>query len=356
MARPTLEEVARAAGCSLATASKALAGRPEVAVATRARVHEAAKSLGYERRPRTLVSQPRRRSLLAAFDGFGSVYSAEVLEGALAAATKAGVEMIVGLTPTENEGGVDAAWLEQRAASGVLGILVVTATLADGVDETAGQLGVPVVCVDAKSRGHESITTIRSTNWAGAALGTQHLVDLGHRRIAFAGVNASLDFALERYAGYRSALERSGIEPDPALAFPGDTDYSTGFAIGTRIARSPRPPSAIMCLCDAVALGVIEGARRSGLRTPERLSVVGFDDLQPAHWSSPALTTVRQPLRRMGGLAVRTLLRMSEGHEPDSSQIQLATSLVVRSSTAPPHEGHELQERLDELPDETAAV
>ena len=111
-----------------------------------------------------------------------------------------------------------------------------------------------------------------------------------------------------------------------------------------------------MCLCDAVALGVIEGARRSGLRTPERLSVVGFDDLQPAHWSSPALTTVRQPLRRMGGLAVRTLLRMSEGDEPDSSQIQLATSLVVRSSTAPPHEGHELQERLDELPDETAAV
>lgn len=337
--RPTLEEVAEAAGCSLATASKALAGRPEVAVATRVRVHAAAVELGYERRPRALAAQPKRRTILAAFDGFGSVYSASVLEGAMAAAAKADVEVVVGLTPTVEEGGVDAAWLERRAATGVLGILLVTALLADGLHETTERLGVPVVCVDAKSRDLGSIVTVGSASWAGAALGTQHLIDLGHERIAFAGVNKDFDFALERYAGYRSALERSGIEPDPTLAFPGDTEYSTGFAIGTRIARSPRPPTAIMCLCDAVALGVIEGARRSGLRTPERLSVVGFDDLQPAHWSSPALTTVRQPLRRMGALAARTLLRMADGHEPDSTRIQLATSLVVRSSTAPPADG-----------------
>lgn len=326
------------AGCSLATASKALAGRPEVAVATRARVHAAATELGYERRPRALAAQAPRRTLLAAFDGFGSVYSAEVLRGALAAATKADVEVVVGLTPTAEEGGVNPTWLEERAAAGVLGVLLVTAPLAERVDRAAETLGLPVVCVDAKSRDLGSLVSVGSTSWAGAALGTQHLIDLGHERIAFAGTNTAFDFALERYAGYRSALERAGLTPDPALAFPGDTEYGAGFAIGTRIARSPRPPTAIMCVCDAVALGVIEGARRSGARTPERLSVVGFDDLQPAHWSSPALTTVRQPLRRMGALAARTVLRMAEGHEPDSPRIQLATSLVVRSSTAPPHD------------------
>ncbi|PFG21269.1 LacI family DNA-binding transcriptional regulator [Serinibacter salmoneus] len=330
--RVTLADVAREAGCSVPAASKALAGKPHVAADTRERVLHAAAQLGFRRRP---VRHPQRENMIvAAFDGFGSVYSGELFSGALATATESGVEVLTQLLRRGK--GVDAVVLDRLLATEARGALIVTSTIEPEFLRAAREADFPIVTVDSKSRVDDRVVSIGATNWAGGAMATTHLLDLGHRRIGYIGVDHDSDFGLERFAGYRSALERAGVPFDERLTYPGDTEYETGFAIGRSLARDSTPPTGVVCICDAVALGVIEGARRGGLRTPDDLSVVGFDDIPPAKWMSPPLTTVRQPMRRMGGVAVRTLLRMIEGREPDSHHVQLATSLVERGTTSPP--------------------
>lgn len=347
--RPTLADVARLAGCSPPTASKALSGRPEVARATRVRVAEAAESLGYQRRERrTFSPEPPRREITAGFDTFGSLYSAEVFAGALAETSRRDVRLSAAILPQLEHGGIDHAWLDEQIESGSSGAMVVTSELAPTFLRHAAARRFPVVAVDPKSRLDDTAVSIGATNWAGAARATLHLLDLGHRRIAFAGKQDSVDFALERFAGFRSTLERAGLGVDAELVFTSETDYDDGYRIGTTIAQMSHRPTGVVCVCDAVALGVIEAARRQGLRTPEDISVVGFDDITPAHWSSPALTTVHQPLHRMGALAVRTLLGMIDGDEPESHHVQLATSLVVRSSTAPARRAAEVIARPGE--------
>lgn len=331
--RATLADVAREAGCSVPVASKALAGKPHVAAETRDRVLAAAGRLDFRRRA-SAPSTATRNAVVAAFDGFGSVYSSELFSGVLATATESGVEVVTQLVRRGRA--VDPVTLDRIRSTGARGAVVVTSAIGPEFLLAARNAEFPIVVVDPKSRVDDHVVSVGATNWAGGAMATNHLLDLGHRRIGFVGVASDSDFVFERFAGYRSALERAGLAFDERLGYVGDTEYDTGFAIGQRIAQDPAPPTGLVCVCDAVALGVIEGARRGGLRTPDDLSVVGFDDISPAKWMSPPLTTVRQPLRRMGGVAVRTLLRLSEGREPDSHHVQLATTFVERGTTAPP--------------------
>lgn len=332
-ARVTLADVARAANCSIAVASKALSGRPHVAPATRTRVLEAARTLGFRKRP---SRPPGRRNAISAIaassTGELAAYSSELLAGALSAADKAGVEVVTALVGH----GLTRSWFDRHLASGTQGAFVITSTMEAPALAAARAARFPIVMIDPRSQISDDVVTVGATNWAGATAGTQHLIDLGHTRLAFAGVGTGSDFALERYGGFRSTLERSGLPLVPEYCFTGDTNYDSGLAIGEQIATMDPRPTGVMCICDTAAVGVIEGARRAGLRTPEDLSVVGFDDLEFAKWTSPPLTTVRQPLRRMGRLAVRTLLQLVHGREPDSHHVQLATSLHVRGSTGPP--------------------
>jgi len=144
--------------------------------------------------------------------------------------------------------------------------------------------------------------------------------------------------SLARLDGYRSALNMAGITPDATLVRYGDFHVEGGYRHALDLLESPDRPTAIFAGSDLQALGVLEAARVRGLRVPEDLSVVGYDDVMIARWSSPALTTVHQPLRAMGEEAVQMLLRLRAG-EPSVTRLELATSLVVRNSTAPPPAG-----------------
>ncbi|WP_048876656.1 LacI family DNA-binding transcriptional regulator [Saccharomonospora saliphila] len=327
--------VADAAGVSLPTASKVVNGRGDVASATRARVEEAVRKLGY-------VPQVGRRSVAPArtvdlvFDELVSPYSLAVLRGVTEAGAENGVDVVVGRIPSES-GPVPGAdsWANRLKTAGREGLIVVTSELTREQVEGFDRAGLPLVVIDPLNLPRIEVTSVGATNFSGGVSATEHLLGLGHRRIGFAGGPESASCGQARLHGYRAALEKAGVEPDPELTLHGAFGYPDGLEMGIRLLDLDPRPTAVFAASDATALGVVEAARRRGLRVPDDLSVVGYDDTILATLATPALTVVRQPLPDMGRVALRTLLRLAEGDTLDSHHVELATQLVVRDSTAP---------------------
>ncbi|MER7273219.1 substrate-binding domain-containing protein [Dactylosporangium sp. NPDC000244] len=339
--RVTLEDVAQAAGVSKATASKVLNKRPNVDPRTRAKVEETITALGYV--PSTGPREPQTETVVdVVFDSMVSMYSLQVLGGILTASRELGVEIAVDVLDREGRPGLPLsdAWLLRAAARRRLGVIVVSLALTAGQVRTVDELGLPLVSVDLTGAFGTGLASVAATNFAGGTQATEHLVALGHRRIGFAGLPAEIAASRERLHGYRNALELAGIEADPALVVHGGFTAEAGCRMAIELLTRPDPPTAIFAACDGAALGVFEAARRLGRRVPQDLSIVGFDDIEPAKLSSPPLTTVHQPIADMGRVAVRTLHTIARGGTPDSMHVQLATHLVVRESTAPPTAQH----------------
>ena len=195
--------------------------------------------------------------------------------------------------------------------------------------------GLSLVVIDPVNLSNVEVSSIGATNWAGGLSATEHLIGLGHTRIAFVGGPESTACSRARLHGHRAALENAGLPFDPALVSYGTFTYENGFAEAQRLLALKRPPTAVFAGCDPIAFGVIEAARLQGTSVPQDLSVVGFDDTYVAEWFSPPLTTVHQPLQEMGRAALRVLENFAAGSAPDTHHIELATHLVVRESTAP---------------------
>jgi DNA-binding LacI/PurR family transcriptional regulator len=165
---------------------------------------------------------------------------------------------------------------------------------------------------------------------------TRHLVELGHRRIAMiSGPEQVLCFCA-RLDGYRSALTAAGVPADPQLIAFAQPDSRDGGAAARTLLALPERPTAIFTANDLQALGVYQAAREAGLRIPEDLSVVGFDDLPVVAWADPPLTTVHQPLTEMAAAATELALALGRGEKAPQLGLEFATTLTVRSSTAPP--------------------
>ena len=190
--------------------------------------------------------------------------------------------------------------------------------------------------IDPLMRLDQRIPSVSAANISGADQAMRHLLDLGHRRIAqIAGPHGWLATE-DRRRGYRAALASAGILPDPALEVESIPEVDPGRNAAAALLALPDPPTAIFAFNDDTAIGAIQAARERGLRVPEDLSVVGFDDVEHATIVTPALTTVRQPLAEMGRTAVSLLSRLMDGQSFETLHVELATRLVVRDSTAPP--------------------
>jgi LacI family transcriptional regulator len=336
--RATLAMVAEAAGVSLPTASKVINGRGDVAAATRLRVEEAARELGY-------VPPVGRRSITPArvvdlvFDDLVSPYSLEVLRGVTEAGAETGVDVVVNRIPTGSGepawASTPEGWANRLKAAGREGIIIVTSELTEEQVDAFDKASLPLVVIDPLNLPRTDVTSVGATNFSGGLSATEHLLCLGHRRIGFAGGPVRAACGQARLHGYRAALEKAGISPDPELTLHGPFSYPAGLEMGSQLLSAPEPPTAVFAASDTTALGVVEAARRRGLRVPDDLSVVGFDDTILATLATPALTVVRQPLFDMGRVALRTLLRLAAGESLDSHHVELATQLVVRDSTAP---------------------
>jgi LacI family transcriptional regulator len=196
--------------------------------------------------------------------------------------------------------------------------------------------GFRFVVLDPLMPLEERIPSVSAAHMSGADQAMKHLLDLGHRRVG--QITGPLGWVAteDRRRGYRAALAAAGILPDPTLEREAEPEIDPGRAAAEQLLDLSEPPTAIFAFNDNIAIGAIQAARARGLRVPEDLSVVGFDDVEHATIVTPALTTVRQPLAEMGRTGVSLLMRLLEGKSFETLHVELATRLVVRDSTAPP--------------------
>ncbi len=327
--RVTMAAIAAAADVSIPTVSKVLNGRGDVADETRNRVKSALGELGYARNHRRKVKPARVIDLLC---HELSPWAAEIISGASTVALAA--KSRIAVTKAGSNADVDQ-WLKSLVASRTDGVILILTELSAPHRNRLAALRVPVVIVDPVGRPDPEVLTIGAANWAGGLAATEHLIQLGHERIATITGTPAVPCSQARLDGYRAALERAGIGRDPELVRTGDFHHGPALAAALDLLRLPDRPTAIFAASDVQAMAVYEAARQNGLRVPEDLSVVGFDDVPMAQWVSPPLTTIRQPFREMATMATQTLL--AGGTKGLQNRVELATQLVVRSSTlAPP--------------------
>ncbi|MGW3294278.1 LacI family DNA-binding transcriptional regulator [Streptomyces xiamenensis] len=335
-AGPTLAVIAREAGVSVPTASKVANGREDVSPETRRRVTEVLDRLGYVRRPRfTAGRTPALVDLV--MHQLDSPWSGAVLHGVEEAAHEAGVSVVVSAALTRTRGGrPERGWLDRLRARGSAGVLFNLAELSTAQYSWLDRHGIPFVMIDPVLEPPPGVPSVGATNWQGGVSATEHLIALGHRRIAVIGGFRRKQCSTARMAGYRSAMAAAGL-PVPA-EYVGYGGFSEDGARREteRLLALPEPPTAVFTCSDPMGLGACQALAARGVRVPRDLSVVSFDDLPQARWASPALTTVRQPLAEMAGTALRLLLRMMAGERPEGVRTELSTRLVLRDSTAPP--------------------
>ncbi|CAM5252846.1 LacI family DNA-binding transcriptional regulator [Streptomyces violaceorubidus] len=227
-------------------------------------------------------------------------------------------------------------WIEGVLRRRPLGVVLVFSSLPAEVKHRLRSWDIPFVIVDPAGDPDPDVPSVGSANWAGGLAATRHLTDHGHERVAIITGFEDMLCSLARLDGYRSAMSH-GRACRSTRPSSGTSDYSveSGFEHGMDLLAGPGRPTAVFAGSDLQALGVLEAARVSGLRVPQDLSVVGYDDVPLAQWSSPPLTTVHQPLRHMAEEATRMLFRPDDPGRA-GRRIELATHLVVRQSTAPP--------------------
>ena len=330
--RVTMTSIAKEAGVSVPTVSRVLNGRSDVAPHTRQRVEELLRRHGYRRRAARARAGAGLIDLV--FNDLDSPWAVEIIRGVEDVAHAACVGTVV--SAIHRRSASARQWMDNLRSRASDGVILVNSALEPPLEAELRRLDVPTVIVDPVGGLMLDAPTIGATNWAGGLAATEHLISLGHRRIGFISGPRHLLCSRARLDGYRAALEAADLPLADDLIWPGDFYHEAGFRGGNALLELDEPPTAIFAASDQMAFGAYEAVRRRGLRVPDDVSIVGFDDLPEARWASPPLTTVRQPLVEMGMLAARTVLRLAKGEEVESPRVELATELVVRDSAAPP--------------------
>lgn len=331
----TLRDVARQAGVSNATASKALNSRGDVAEDTRDRVLRAARTLGYGTRiaSNSILERPVINVLIDAMDPY---YGVEVLRGLIAEGQKQGVDVIPHIETAETSVSSMDEWERLHLTSRTIGIVIVVLRSGSPIHEVARRRALPVIVIDPYSMEKQGDITISSTNWQGGRDATTMLIELGHRRIGVIAGPSHFVPGVERLYGYRTALDDHAISWDQSLVVEGSYTFGSGFDAAEKLLDLASPPTAIFALSDRMALGAIRALETRGKKVPRDISIVGFDNSPGSELVTPALTTVGQPLASMGRVAVSTIQSLREGTRLHTHTFQLATTLIERASCAPP--------------------
>lgn len=332
----TLAAVAAEVGVSAPTVSKVVNGREDVAEATRARVMEALQRTGYKS-PLQRKSAPAHRAVEVVFDSLNSAYGVEILNGLMEQAAVSDMEVILSITGRQAASPLGPEARAQRLVDeGRAGMIVVTSAFGSAQLEAFNRRQVPIVVVDPLNPPPADVFSVGASNWAGGKAAASHLLELGHRRIAYIGGPSAAECSQARLHGYMAALMAAGITVDDEYVSAGPFKPENGVRGMKALLALENPPTAIFAASDSIALGILAEARRQNVRIPEDMSLVGFDGTPQAEESVPPLTSVSQPLQDMGRSALGFILRQMRGEDIDSRRVELATHLVVRESTAPP--------------------
>jgi LacI family xylobiose transport system transcriptional regulator len=332
--RATLSEVAARAGVSISTVSKVLNGRSGVSLDTRKLVTGILQDRQYNRRNSSTAPAPLLELVCFALD---SSWMVEVVVGVERVARESGLSLVV--TGMKDRDRPTDSWIEGVLQRRPAGVILVISDIPEINQHQLKSHGIPFVIVDPEGDPAPDVPSIGSANWMGGFMATRHLIELGHRDIAFLPGPEFFMASTARLSGYRAALAGAGIPERAGFIAPaGDFDERNGRRQALVLLERVDPPTAIFAASDMQALGVYAAARTLGVGIPDDLSVVGYDDLQFTRFAGPPLTTVRQPLTEMAEEATRLVLRLGEEPQLRSTRLELATSLVVRSSTASPRE------------------
>ncbi len=329
----SIKDIARLAGVSHSTVSRALRGSPLIPAKTALRIQQIASESGYTASAiaRSLVTR-KTHVIGVVVTTIADPFNGEVVAGIEETANQRGYSVILANSQAESERELALARSFQERR--VDGIIVASSRVGARYKPLLAEIEIPIVLLN-NQHPSQFIHSVSIDNYAGALEATRHLLALGHRRIAYLGDNFGLDSDVERLRGFRKAMSSAGLSVSPEWIVRGDGNPERAaeksralFALGSR-------PTAIFCYNDMSALGVMKEAARHHLRVPEDLSVAGFDDLFFAELLSPALTTVRQPKRELGCRAMQLLLDILAGN-PTKRTISVKGELIVRDSTAPP--------------------
>jgi DNA-binding LacI/PurR family transcriptional regulator len=325
----TMKQIAERAQVSLGTVSHVVNGTAPVRERRRTRVLEAIHALGY--RPSELARGLRLKStsmLGMVIPDITNPFFPGIVRGVEDVAFKESFRIV--LCNTDNDPGKEKAYLDQLQSYRPAGLLVIPAE-----DNLLVPTTVPVVCIDRRPADWKG-DAVMVGNEEGAFQATEHLLNLGHTRLAAIGGPSHLTPAAERLAGFHRALDKHGLEVAPEFVQVAQFDRDSGYRCGIRLLNMLPRPTAIFASNDLIALGVLLAVRECGLRCPNDVSIIGFDNLDFGMLTNPALSSVHQSGYQMGARAAQLILERIRGNKGHPQQIVLPTELKIRDSVAPP--------------------
>jgi DNA-binding LacI/PurR family transcriptional regulator len=329
----SIKDIARVAGVSHSTVSRALRNSPLVNPKTIQDIQGIARGMGYQPSAvaRGLVTR-KTLTIGVVVTTIADPFVSEVVTGIELAANDSGYSVFLADSNADpaREKSVVHSFAERR----VDGIVVTSSRVGALYTPLLSEMMVPIVLINNQHPG-QFVHSVMIDNVPASREATDHLIRLGHRRIAYVGDKYGHQSDAERCAGYREALELAGLPFLPELAVLGDGKPEGGGLAMEKLLDLPDPPTAVFCYNDMTALGVLRSVHTRGMRVPEDVSLIGFDDVFFVSYTQPQLTTVRQPMRRMGWMAMESLLKLMSG-QPSGEAVKVPAELIVRESTAAP--------------------
>lgn len=331
---PTIKQVAERAGVSMSTVSHVLNGTHYVSPHLTQRVLAAVNELGYRQNPiARILAGGRSRVVGVLVPELFNTYAGEIIRGIDDELLVNDYEMML---YTTRRGKHLASTYASTFASGlVTGMVIIVPQDLNDFTRSLDVQQIPHVVIDPEIGGNHGVT-VSSTNWQGAYDATRYLIELGHQRIGFITGAMFLECANDRLAGYKAALDDSNLPFQAEYIAEGDFLQPKAYMVANQLLDLPTPPTAIFASNDYTAFGVIEAARSRGIKVPEDLSVVGFDDTPQAAAMRPGLTSVRQSLVEMGRRAARLLLQYIQQPDAPPNSICLPTEFIIRESCQSP--------------------
>jgi LacI family transcriptional regulator, repressor for deo operon, udp, cdd, tsx, nupC, and nupG len=331
----SIKDIAKTAGVSHSTVSRALRDSPQVNAATRERIKKVAHEMGYtpDAQARSLVTG-RSHTVGVVVTTIADPFVAEVVQGVETTAHDHGYTVV--LSGSGSEPVREIAAVQLLRSKRVDGVIVTSSRIGALYLEHVERFGVPVVLINNHNEqsGHYTYT-VTVDNRHGSLLAMDHLLGKGHQRIAYVTGPADHSSDMERMGAYRQALEARGLPWDASLVVPGDGWPDGGRRALEQLMSLSQPPTAVFCYNDLTAIGLMRAAREKSVQVPATLAVVGFDDIPLAAYVDPPLTTIAQPMVEMGRLAMGMLLNLMQTDASDGTRLSdtvVRGTLIVRES------------------------
>ncbi|MFD0704829.1 LacI family DNA-binding transcriptional regulator [Alloscardovia venturai] len=323
-----LSDIAEETGYSIATVSKVLNGRSDVAPETREVITHALKQAHYARRTNLSAKSSYIEVVLQSYD---TVWSLEVLRSVLNSAKPYGLSVIA--TESGDRTHPDSDWINGVIRRAPYGVILVFSKLTSVEHKKLDEHHIPYVILDPAGNPNAADYSVQADDWTGGLAATRHLIELGHTRIGILTGPMSMLCSRARFDGYKAALDEAHLDFDPSVVREGTFNTLSSFKPAMSLLSQENRPSAIFGSSDLQCMALYEAARRLNISIPNDLSIVGFDDIQSAQFLSPQLTTVRQPIDLMAQSALEMISAQQKHQKTLTKRAILPTRLVVRDST-----------------------